>query len=410
MFFVSTSTAKGYSENVHGTFQEVKGTATSVAMTNKYTLDLYRKTQRRFLECGVCTEIYNEDERVPRQLPCFHTFCSACLKIICSKRNNIECSLCKASHKVNKKGPVNFGKDNTRRDLLLFLRENANENGLQLCAKCSEIITIWFNCDTCSIILCSECKVFHEEKYSNHCLRNTSAVKAEDEDEFEGRCELAGHGNRPLKYYCVSSTCQVGVCSTCIVELHRDSTYHQLKDMTVFIQENKDSLQSDIILLKDKICTAHTLINRSNSNMDDFMIKKEMLKIKIDGLYEAGLKELESTRHKLVQKYGQIFQEQDELRSTAIENLQKFIKDAEYSALSSEQILNQKSMITLLNLGQSERNQMHDLIAMDLKVFDDKSAFKVIDNDVTMLEQTIDNMKTLQGNIDQEKNADSYGK
>ena len=123
-----------------------------------------------------------------------------------------------------------------------------------------------------------------------------------------------------------------------------------------------------------------------------------------------GLKELESTRHKLVQKYGQIFQEQDELRLTAIENLQKIIKDAEYSALSSEQILNQQSLITLLNLGQSERNQMHDLIAMDLKVFDDKSAFKVIDNDVAMLEQTIDNLKTLQGNIDQEKNVDSYGK
>ena len=137
-----------------------------------YTLDLHIKTQRRFLECGVCTEIYNEDERVPIQLPCLHTFCSACLKIICSKRN-IKCSLCKASHKVDKKGPENFGKDNTRRDLLLFLRENANENGLQLCTKCSEIITIWFNCDACSIILCSECKVFHEEEYSNHRLRNT---------------------------------------------------------------------------------------------------------------------------------------------------------------------------------------------------------------------------------------------
>jgi hypothetical protein len=258
--------------------------------------------------------------------------------------------------------------------------------------------------------LCTECKVFHEEEYSNHCLRNTSAVKAEDEDEFEGRCELAGHGNGPLKYYSVSTTCQVGVCSTCIVELHRDSNYHQLKDMTAFIQEKKDSLQNDIILLKDKIFTAYSLIKRTNSNMDEFMIKKEMLKIKIDGLYEAGLKELESTRHKLVQKCGHIFQEQDELRLTAIENLQKFIKDAEYYALSSEQILNQKSMITFLNLGQSETNTMHDLIAMDLKVFDDKSAFKVIDNDVTMLEQTIDNLKTLHGNIDQEKNFDSYGK
>jgi hypothetical protein len=41
---------------------------------SRHTLDLYRKTQRRFLECGVCTEIYNEDERVPRLLPCLHTF------------------------------------------------------------------------------------------------------------------------------------------------------------------------------------------------------------------------------------------------------------------------------------------------------------------------------------------------
>ena len=258
--------------------------------------------------------------------------------------------------------------------------------------------------------MCSECKVFHEEGYSNHRLRNTRTIKADDEDEFEGRCELAGHGNGPMKYYCVSSTCQVGVCSTCIVELHRDSTYHQLKDMTVFIQEKKDSLQSDIILLKDKIFTAYTLIAKSNSNMDVFMIKKEMLKIKIDGLYEVGLKELESTRHKLVQKYGQIFQEQDELRSTAIENLQKFINDAEYYASSSEQILNQKSMINLLHLGQAETNQMQDLIEMDLNVFDDKSDLKAIENNVKMLEQTIDNLKTLQGNIDQDNNVDSCGK
>jgi len=64
------------------------------------------------------------------------------LKNICSKRNNIEGSLSKANHQVNKKGPQNFGKDNPRQDLLLFLWENANENGLPLCAKCSEIIAM----------------------------------------------------------------------------------------------------------------------------------------------------------------------------------------------------------------------------------------------------------------------------
>jgi dihydroorotase len=36
-------------------------------------------------------------------------------------------------------------------------------------------------------------------------------------------------------------------------------------------------------------------------------------------------------------------------------------------------------------------------IAMDLNVFDDKTAFKTSENNVTLLEQTIDNLKTLQG-------------
>jgi hypothetical protein len=35
-------------------------------MANKYALDWYKKTQSRILECGVCTEIYNEDDRAPR--------------------------------------------------------------------------------------------------------------------------------------------------------------------------------------------------------------------------------------------------------------------------------------------------------------------------------------------------------
>ena len=53
---------------------------------------------------------------------------------------------------------------------------------------------------------------------------------------------------------------------------------------------------------------------------------------------------------------------------------------------------------------------MHDLIEMDLNVFDDKSDLKAIENNVKMLEQTIDNLKTLQGNIDQDNNVDSSGK
>ncbi len=51
-------------------------------------------------ECGVCQEEYEEDgERVPRFLPCHHTYCERCLTDL-MKNNSIQCPKCRAQHKV----------------------------------------------------------------------------------------------------------------------------------------------------------------------------------------------------------------------------------------------------------------------------------------------------------------------
>jgi hypothetical protein len=97
-------------------------------------------------------QIYNDDEHIPRQLPCFHTFCSACLIRLGNRGNKIECSLCKTVHKIKQGSMVNFCKDNTRRNLLTFIKENVNGNGLAICSECNEILKLWFTCKSCSII------------------------------------------------------------------------------------------------------------------------------------------------------------------------------------------------------------------------------------------------------------------
>jgi len=46
------------------------------------------------LECSICLESYNENEKCPRVLACGHTFCSACLANW-TKDNEVECPTCR---------------------------------------------------------------------------------------------------------------------------------------------------------------------------------------------------------------------------------------------------------------------------------------------------------------------------
>ncbi|XP_064099973.1 E3 ubiquitin-protein ligase TRIM13-like isoform X2 [Macrobrachium nipponense] len=46
------------------------------------------------LECGICNELYDEDEFRPRILPCSHTYCSTCIKQLISS-GHLSCPLCR---------------------------------------------------------------------------------------------------------------------------------------------------------------------------------------------------------------------------------------------------------------------------------------------------------------------------
>jgi hypothetical protein len=109
-----------------------------------------------------------------------------------------------------------------------------------------------------SILLFDEkrhlCKEVHSKQYSRHRIGN-APVGAESDADFVEKCELSGHDNGPLKYICMSSLCQVALCSTCVVESHRDDAFHQLKELKTHVQERKDSLVIDSKSASDSVLT-----------------------------------------------------------------------------------------------------------------------------------------------------------
>jgi hypothetical protein len=57
----------------------------------------------------------------------------------------------------------------------------------------------------------------------------------------------------------------VALCSTCVIESHRDDAFHQLKELKTNVQERKDSLVIDLKSLEDKIVNANFMIATSDS-------------------------------------------------------------------------------------------------------------------------------------------------
>ena len=59
------------------------------------------------VSCSICMEHYDRNTRVPKLLPCEHTFCLTCLtslSVSMDSLDNVECPVCRAEHSVPSKG------------------------------------------------------------------------------------------------------------------------------------------------------------------------------------------------------------------------------------------------------------------------------------------------------------------
>ena len=99
--------------------------------------------------CGVCFKQYDNENHVPKILPCEHTYCQSCLQIIGAETVDIKCPECRTNHEVPERGFM------TNRALLdvvdellkvLMCEKHPSKERLLLCVECLECrlcIRLW---------------------------------------------------------------------------------------------------------------------------------------------------------------------------------------------------------------------------------------------------------------------------
>ncbi|CAG2244918.1 unnamed protein product [Mytilus edulis] len=206
-------------------------------MASRNSVNLITELERRYLECNICTELFDEDERIPRLLPCHHPFCSECIKRLGHRKDTFKCPTCNTVHKVKRNGPLDFPKDNTRRDLTSFLQAHSELNALKKCCLCGNTVDATYTCQQCYINLCEICRHLHESENKTHTsiINKSETLQEEDIDV----CQNPNHERAKLKHFCNSSNCQTVLCPSCVIAEHRDPSKHELEDIEEAFMKRK---------------------------------------------------------------------------------------------------------------------------------------------------------------------------
>lgn len=108
------------------------------------------------MECRSCYEVYDEKERIPRNLPCGHTYCQFCLNQILLMQKRLECPECRIKLDPAVK-PTHLSKNFVALEVSSKHREIQKK--LQFCNSHKEPLR--FFCETCQSNLCASCIIDH---------------------------------------------------------------------------------------------------------------------------------------------------------------------------------------------------------------------------------------------------------
>ncbi|XP_062579279.1 E3 ubiquitin-protein ligase TRIM45-like [Saccostrea cucullata] len=285
--------------------------------------DMDLRQEGTVFDCPICLERL----KVPKYLPCLHTFCEQCIHSYietCARtpsRSEVqtltfECPVCRQKVVAPEADvtPENWANKLPLNHLLLSLLDNkvkltptCDQGGSVLCEPCKRVNerkSAKFYCSNCDDSLCETCFSYLHRRvphYKNHNITDISAsphkIYSSSVLEVE-HCSI--HKNKPLDFYCLDH--EELSCSVCFYALHKKcvniKTVNEVADKL-----NPEQIDGIFSTMKAK---TESEIQKTNVNLDrlkdqhkriqtDVVCFVEEIKNKLDGLQSKFLKDLEVT-------------------------------------------------------------------------------------------------------------------
>lgn len=221
-------------------------------------------------ECCICAERY----KVPKILPCIHTFCLKCLESLGSTSAKgpgdcMPCPICRKEFAIPAAGlaelPKNFFMDRLIDMMNVFIPASAQ------CEACVEDLEAGMEipaavtyCVDCRQNICSECSRHHHRMKATkkHKLVQLGSDKSEaiSLERAIGPSICDQHSNQSLEVYCAD--CKTISCAICFIETHNNHRGSQIDKVV-------DDFRKEIQTIVDNMGTFDENVRTKLKQMSD---------------------------------------------------------------------------------------------------------------------------------------------
>ncbi|XP_013394793.1 E3 ubiquitin-protein ligase TRIM56-like [Lingula anatina] len=207
----------------------------------------YEGFSDNFLTCHICLHEYDD----PRVLPCYHSFCLACLAqhvAASGTGHNITCPVCRHEAPVPPGGLEKL----VRNFFLLKAKDFmlTTESKDKMCGNCQSQLA-QFYCQDCKHFFCENCRQKQHDAIKflqGHTMVAVSELGNEAQEEKDVTPFCDKHEEERLKFYCTDD--EVVVCRDCILPKHNK---HNCVDVADVAKAHKEKIKSGFNDLSKKI-------------------------------------------------------------------------------------------------------------------------------------------------------------
>ncbi|XP_041358170.1 E3 ubiquitin/ISG15 ligase TRIM25-like [Gigantopelta aegis] len=185
-----------------------------------------------FVTCEICWEYFDDKNKAPRILPCFHSFCCRCLESIWERSPaGVRCPNCRQVWPVQRNIPGTFPQNKVLRNLTEYVNMK-NKLDKIMCNECPKSSIATVRCVECEAFMCQLCTTWHQKFAKlkhHHTVLISEDINMLQQVVFQKKDICKKHEYINLDLFC--KTCFTAVCSSCALIPHRDHEILDLKDV-----------------------------------------------------------------------------------------------------------------------------------------------------------------------------------
>ncbi|XP_006825258.2 tripartite motif-containing protein 2-like [Saccoglossus kowalevskii] len=340
----------------------------------------------RFLTCKLCEEPYNDEEKIPKYLPCLHTYCKSCLSSHIGTTMEFDCPECRQKTQTPHSGvdgiPNNFIIQNQRQ--YFVTQEKVTKKLFIPCQSCNrnqDASAISF-CMNCRAFLCNLCDEAHAYSLGlkTHELKPMEELTKYSIDESMLRrktyCSRGiNHKNQELTLFCDSQACQSAICLQCAFLDHNKADGHQPIEIEKALGKYTGIIQKKLEVLEKRSNVLKTLIREVDAEQANLKDSSTNEQKEITNFFDQLFRKLEIRKTELL---SEVKKQEDLVESclnSEMNDLELELTVTNSTAEFAEHALKHSSDIELLTAKDDISSQM------------DKVSSKVISPHVVKVEE-----------------------